>query len=143
MKKISDNKYQSENFELHQVYYKYLWLLGQFIQHSLFYLQGIRVPDPPELKMFYPDKEPAELINIHREIYGCKFNWKTGDLIVSYRNNQFNISLEAKKIIANNVSNKLVDLLSFDDNAFDFNSACDKAVKNIIDSITNGQKKPL
>ncbi|MFX1298176.1 MAG: hypothetical protein ACFFD2_25400, partial [Promethearchaeota archaeon] len=92
MKKISDKKVCSENSDLHRIYYKYLWLLGQFIQHSLLYLQGIRVPEPPELKIVYPNKNPADLINIQREIYGCKFNWETGALIVCYGDENFDIT---------------------------------------------------
>ena len=143
MKKIPDEKIFSGNAELPRVYYKYLWLLGQFIQHALLYLQGIKVIEPPELKPFYPDKNMAELIDIQRELYGCKFNWKTGELIVKYAEKFFDISSEAKELIANNVSDQMVDLLGFDDRGFDFNKACNKAITKIIDNITNGQKNPL
>ena len=125
------------------IYYKYLWLLGQFIQHSLLYLQGIRIPEPPELKAVYPDKHPGELIDIQRELYGCKFDWKTGAVIVSYGDDIYDVSSEAKAIIAENVSNKLVDLLGFDDKGFNFNNACNLAVDSIIVAITHGEKKPL
>jgi len=132
-----------KNFEFPHLYYKYLWLLGQFVQHSLLYLQGIDIPEPPELKSLYPDKSPAELINLHRDLYGCKFNWKTGMLIVKYGKNQFDISIEAKEIIINNVSDKLSDCIGFDDRGFDFNRACKSAIRKIIELITNGQKQPI
>jgi len=109
----------------------------------LLYLQGVKIPDPPELKQIYPDKNPVELIEIQREIYGCKFDWKMGSIIVVYKDAQFDVSLEAKEIVANTTSDKLVDLLGFDDKGFDFNTACNTAIKKIIDNITNGDKKPL
>lgn len=141
MRKISDDLIHFENSELPQIYYKYLWLLGQFIQHSLLYLQGIRVPEPPELAFAYPDKHPGELINIQREFYGCQFDWDTGTLIVGYKDDQFDVSVEAKDIIAKNVSNRLEDVLGFDDKGFDFNHACDEAIE-IIENIKNGSKSP-
>jgi hypothetical protein len=128
---------------LHPVYYKYIWLLGQFIQHTLLSFQGVRIPDPPELKEFYPDKNPAELINIQRELYGCQFDWETGELIVKYDENLFDISVEASKIIAENVSGNVVDCFSFDDNGFNFYKASRQAVEDIINYIKNGEKKPL
>ncbi len=123
--------------------YRYLWLLGQFIQHSLLYLQGVRIPDPPELKEQYPDKNPAELINIQHELYGCKLNWETGTLIVVYKDNQYDISSEAQKIVAATANDDMLAICSFDDRSFDFNTACNEAVKNIIENITTGQMVPL
>lgn len=143
MRKISDVKDAQDETDLPHRYYKYLWLLGQFIQHSLLYLQGVRIPDPIELKDSFPDKNPAELIDIQREIYGCKFNWKTGSLVVCYKDDQFEISSEAKEIIAKTVSNNIVDLLGFDTRGFDFNRACSEAVENIIECIKKGQMQPL
>jgi hypothetical protein len=141
--KISDKKYIPEDSGFPQVYYKYLWLLGQFVQHSLLYLEGVRVPEPPELKPLYPDKDPAELINLQRELYGCQFDWDTGSVIVKYHDSVFDISTEAKKITIQYASKHLADLLGFDDNGFDFNKACTKAVEIIINHITSGQKKPM
>jgi hypothetical protein len=129
--------------QLPQICYKYLWLLGQFIQHSLLYLQGIRVPEPRELAFQYPRAHPGELINIQRELYGCQFDWATGTLIVRYKDIQFDVSVEAKEIVANNISNKMVDLLGFDDKGFDFNSASNDAIGKIIEKIRDGNKAPL
>ena len=127
-----------------QICYKYLWLLGQFIQHSLLYLQGIRVPEPRELAPQYPQaNSPSELINIHRELYGCQFDWATGTLIVRYKDQKFDVSVEAKEIVANNISNKMADLIGFDDKGFDFNSACNIAIGKIIEMIRDGNIAPL
>lgn len=121
-----------------QICYKYLWLLGQFIQHSLLYIQGIRVPEPRELTPQYPGALPAELINIHRELYGCQFDWRSGTLIVRYKEQKFDVSGEAKAIVADNISSKMADLIGFDDKGFDFNSACNNAV-GIIEKIRDGK----
>ena len=101
------------------------------------------MPEPPELQEEYPDKNPAELINLQREIYGCKFDWKTGSVIVSYKDAQFDVTSEAMEIVANTASKNKVDLLGFDDKGFDFNTACHVAIKNIIDDILSGQKESL
>lgn len=137
MKKFSNNRY------LPRIYFKYLWLLGQFIQHSLLYLQGVRVPEPPELKEQFPDKNPAELINLHREIYGCKFDWKTGALVVSYQESQFEVTAEAEKIVSRTINPDIIACCSFDDRGFDFNTACNEAVKDIIEVIKSGEMEPL
>ncbi|NVM31498.1 MAG: hypothetical protein HWN65_21850 [Candidatus Helarchaeota archaeon] len=143
VKKISDIKDIQDEVNLPHIYYKYIWLLGQFIQHSLLYLQGVRVPDPPELKERFPDKNPAQLIDIQREIYGCKFNWETGSLIVCYKDDLFEITSEAKEIVAANVTSDLAACCGFDDRGFDFNRACNKAVEKIIENITSGETQPL
>jgi hypothetical protein len=140
--KITDNAIKTKQ-QLPQICYKYLWLLGQFIQHSLFYLQSIRVPEPRELAPQYPHAQPAELINIQRELYGCQFDWRTGTLIVRYKDQKFDVSVEAKEIVADNVSNKMADLIGFDDKGFDFNSACNNAIGKIIEVIRDGNKPPL
>ncbi len=128
---------------LPRFYYRFVWLLGQFIQHSLLSHQGIRVPDPPELRSIYPNKNPAELINIQRELYGCKFNWYTGALVVSYGESDFDITVEAHEIVANNVDGKITNYIAFDTRGFDFNQACFRAVTEIINQIRTGQKVPL
>ncbi|NVM54094.1 MAG: hypothetical protein HWN66_10375 [Candidatus Helarchaeota archaeon] len=143
MKKISKSNEIQEETNLSHIYYKYLWLLGQFIQHSLLYLQGVRIPDPPELKKRFPKKNAAELINLHREMYGCKFNWKTGSLIVVYKDDQFEISSEVKEIVANNIKADFIACCGFDYRGFDFKKASSTATKKIIENITTGQLKPL
>lgn len=143
MKKISEVNDKQDEVNLPHVYYKYIWLLGQFIQHSLLYLQGVRIPDPPELKESFPDKSPAQLIDLQREMFGCKFNWETGSLIVCYKDDQFEISSEAKEIVAANVTSNRAACCGFDDRGFDFNRACNKAVEDIIENITNGQMQSL
>ena len=143
MKKISKSKEFHEDVKFPHIYYKYLWLLGQFIQHSLLYVQGIRVPEPPELKEVYPDKNPAELIDMQRELYGCKFDWDTGSVIVNYKDEQFDVSEAAKEIVAVTANRDKIACCGFDDRGFDFNRACNIAVKAIIESIIAGQVKPL
>lgn len=143
VRKISKpNELERDSILPHRLY-RYLWLLGQFIQHSLLYLQGVRIPDPPELKDVYPDKDPAELINIQHELYGCKLDWNTGTLIVVYKDNQYDISSEAQNIVATTANDDMLAICSFDDRSFDFNTACSEAVKKIIESITTGQIAPL
>ena len=95
-------------------------------------MQGIRVPEPPELQEEYPDKNPAELINLQREIYGCKFDWKTGSVIVSYKEAQLDVTSEAMEIVANTASKNKVDLLGFDDKGFDFPYLKTIIIKNVI-----------
>lgn len=143
VKKISKPNEPKSDVILPHRLYRYLWLLGQFVQHSLLYLQGVHIPDPPDLKEAYPDKNPAELIDIQRELYGCKLNWKTGSLIVVYENSQYDISVEAQKIVAATANDDMLACCSFDDRSFDFNTACNEAIKKIIENITTGQKAPL
>ncbi len=64
-------------------------------------------------------------------------------MIVSYEEHEFDVSVEAKEIVANNISNKMVDLLGFDDKGFDFNSASNDAIGKIIEKIRDGTKAPL
>ncbi|MHA1278105.1 MAG: hypothetical protein ACTSQI_12425 [Candidatus Helarchaeota archaeon] len=142
MTKISNESIRADS-KLPRFYFRFVWLLGQFIQHSLLSHQGIRVPDPPELKSLYPNKTPTELINIQRELYGCKFNWNTGALVVSYGENNFDITLEAQEIVAKNVDGKITTYIAFDTHGFDFNRACLHAETEIINQIKNGQKVPL
>jgi len=64
-------------------------------------------------------------------------------VIVRFKDNRFDVSAEAKEIVANNISNKLADLIGFDDKGFDFNSACNNAIGKIIEMIRDGNKTPL
>ncbi|MHA1264111.1 MAG: hypothetical protein ACTSRS_02650 [Candidatus Helarchaeota archaeon] len=143
VKFISTKNNDFEEIDLPNRYYKYLWLLGQFIQHSLLYLQGIRIPEPPELRVRFPDKSPAELIDLHRDLYGCRFDWATGSLIVCYKDDRFEITTEAKKIVATTINPDRIACCSFDDRGFNFNQACGMAVDEIITCITSGKFKPI
>lgn len=141
--KISEKKELDNSSDLPRFYYRFVWLLGQFIQHCLLSTQGIRVPGPPELKSIYPNKNPAELINIQRALYGCKFDWATGALIVSYGEKNFDITSEVQEIIANTVDGRITDYIAFDTRGFDFNQACNYAVTHVINQIQAGVKPPI
>lgn len=137
------------DFLLNQIYFKYIWLIGQYIQKLLYSLEGKKTKTPLELvgeKKFY-DLDPNEKIKImtnsinqiHKE-YGCKFNWKD-KLIVEYKGKEFEIFKELKEIVINCIIGDEMDALDFSTSGIDFNKACKEASRYLVHEIIEKEKK--
>jgi len=113
-----------------------MWLIGQYIQKSLYSKDGTAVCSIKELAVDYPSLELGELINKHRELFGVNFDWDSSTCVVRYRNKEFDITDEIYTIVVNNLDKEWINNIGFDTKGFDINNAFSEANRTIIDTIT-------
>ncbi|NVM03728.1 MAG: hypothetical protein HWN67_15460 [Candidatus Helarchaeota archaeon] len=124
---------------LPKIYFKFFWLLGQKVQHSLLLREGIDIPSPDELRGKF--RTTSDMLNYRQSKFGCKFDWNS-KLFVTYKGRSYNIFKEIKEIITECITGDIKDAIGFDVRGIDFPRACKMANSRIIDKIvSDGSEK--
>ena len=76
---------------------------------------------------------------IHKE-YGCNFNYKDS-LIVQYKDKDFEIFKDVKKIVTNCIIGDEMDAIDFSTSGIDFDRACKDSSRFLVNEIIEKEKK--
>lgn len=116
--------------------------MGMFIQHTLLFIEGIKIPSVEEILNSSPELTVADAINLQRDIYGAEIDWDSLRIIVRFRGKRYDITEALIKIVNENSYGETIDELGMDTRGFNFLGAIREAQRKIISKIVSGEMAP-